>query len=514
MEVLSKRAIWSRNTALAVDRITIEDYGMTSLDLMEEAGLRVANSAIKRLVNFDLVLVLVGPGNNGGDGLVAARHISRVFKNTQVLMVCHKGAKETEAFNTQINKFGKDAVKKYLGNISDLLAGRIFIIDALIGVGQRGRLRDGVYKEVLEKIADYPHKFVMAVDVPSGLQVDSWVESPPLQADVTITFGALKPSHVFSPGRSYCGHIEVAEIGFDSRAIKTAVDSQLDLFWDYDLVRSLEPWGKSLSAAGHKYQRGHVLIIGGSAGKYGAPIISATAALHAGAGWVSVALPSGLDRLADMPTEVTYESFFQAGSVDWDRAINFVKERRVKALCIGPGMMTTPFTQSSWQKLKALISDEGVFVVIDAGALAGLGPLLDTEPLKGDCLLTPHPGEWLKIHADNKPLDNLTAIAMAKSRIQAWGVEVFYKSATPFSVGMDGPVLVNNEGNNCLAKAGVGDMLAGLATILGTRMSTGFLGNLCQSYMAWSAARRENVYGYHGLSPYDIAKHVGAVIPK
>ena len=201
------------------------------------------------------------------------------------------------------------------------------------------------------------------------------------------------------------GNVEVAEIGFAKEAIEISEKDSTAISLDRGVVHELEPW-KGLSPYAHKYDRGHVLVIGGSEGKLGAPAITASAAFYAGAGWVSVALSSGLEQLSTLPTEVTYENFYANGLLELNTLRDFIIKRKVKAVCIGPGMMKSPFSETNWNEFVEIMKLVE-FCVIDAGALDGLGVLLDKKAMSTKCLLTPHPKEWLRIHPDNVKIESL-----------------------------------------------------------------------------------------------------------
>ena len=173
-------------------------------------------------------------------------------------------------------------------------------------------MREGICKTALKEAASLKWKKVVAVDLPSGMQADFWSDKALLKADYTITFGARKLVHSLYPSKDSCGHVEVAKIGFAKEAIEISQGDTTSISLDKDLVREMEPW-QGLSPYAHKYDRGHVLVIGGSEGKLGAPAIAASAAFYAGAGWVSVALSSGLEQLSNLPAEVTYENFYAKG---------------------------------------------------------------------------------------------------------------------------------------------------------------------------------------------------------
>ncbi len=502
--------VWTRKQATEIDNLSSIQFGIPTLSLMDEAGEAVSRYIIENLECEGGIVILCGLGNNGGDGLVAARYLIEKVRNIKVFLVGEKDSIPSPSCQYQIDSFPKEKLHRYKSGDLRKLDNKTLLVDALLGLGLKSELREGICKEALKEAATIKWNKVLAVDLPSGLRADHWGNEAILKADFTITFGARKLAHCLYPSKDSCGLVEVVEIAFSKEAIDICSKDSSSIFLDRELVRQIEPW-QGLSPYAHKYDRGHVLVIGGSDGKLGAPAICASAAFHAGAGWVSVALSSGLEQLSTLAPEVTYEDFYDKGVLDLRALKKFVLTRKVKAICIGPGMMKSPFNESHWREFLELLSLVD-FCVIDAGALDGLGLLLDIAPMTTRCLLTPHPKEWCRIHPDNKDIHCLDELEKAKKRIQHWGVEVFYKTASPFTIGNESACLINSEADVSVGKAGTGDLLAGIALILGVRNSTSSLGNVCQSYIAWTAKQRQKVLGFHGLSASDIAKHIASVI--
>ena len=526
---MMKTPIWQQKQAQEVDRKSIQDHNIPGLTLMESAGKAVA-TYIQRLRAPDRpldkisatklgdgVIVLAGNGNNGGDALVTARLLLEAGYQVDVFLVGDPEKGASPDCQKQKDQLPPDKLNIYKkGCLNRFQKRKNIVIDGILGLGQKGKIRPGLLFDALNEAEDLAHKLVIAIDVPSGLQVDLWQqEPPPLASDICITFGGGKLCHSFNPSRQYCGRVEVVDIGFHPEAIDSATKTtSVQFSWDYPYLKSLQPW-QDLAMDSHKFQRGHVLIIGGSEGKLGAPLLAASAAQHCGAGWVSVALPRPVAYLDDVPLEVTFEDFFKDGIIEWPKVMAFVKNRKVKAVCIGPGTMVNPIDKGGVPYLLEL-AELGVFLVVDGGALDGLGVLLDQDPIKkGSCLLTPHPGEWRKLHPQNTSLDDAKAILGGREQAARWGTHIFYKTSTPFTISPHSrEVLVSQAGNSSLAKAGSGDVLAGAATILGTRVPADEVGNLCQYYLAETARIMIKKKGYHGVVASDIARYLGVVIPE
>lgn len=232
-------------------------------------------------------------------------------------------------------------------------------------------------------------------------------------------------------------------------------------------ILQINPW-QDLPSNAHKYTRGHILVIGGSEGKTGAPVLAGLAALRTGAGWASIAIPKGtipVDR--PVPWELTIESFFSGNSLDASAMAEFIQTRSVQAIVIGPGWMTQHLSEQAWDVLSKA-ANQGVGIVIDAGALHGILDMIESSatPLdsKARVILTPHPGEWrfLRHEKDAFPtplsMDGKTAVQETCGKLH---ICLVYKGATPAICTTDQAVIVT-AGSNILARAGTGDVTAGV----------------------------------------------------
>lgn len=463
--------IWSHQLARAIDTASCEL--MPALLLMERAGAAIHAQALRHGAAQRKTIVLVGSGNNGGDALVTARLLHAY--QPEVVLLTDKPRSELAAQQLRIYTavtqtktadmlYRQDRLTKFADQ-------EVLIIDGLAGLGWRGEAR-GTVLEIITAVNAMPHAKVLAIDIPSGLASDgSSANSLPLprssigtaiKADVTLTFGAYKAAHVLAASRSLCGKVHVADIGFPPHCVQAAMRQHPpQLYWvNPEPLQAVEPFA-ALSHTAHKYQRGHVLIIGGSRGKYGAPLLSGLAALRAGAGLVSVALNQHDGEMPkDLPLELVYEYFFRHGKVDSTELTKFVVDRRVQVIVIGPGTVDAVIDDQLWQFLQKY-TDEGGFVVIDAAAISGV---LERKATQG-ILLTPHPGEWERMTQTKIPHPHTLELCIeAKKLAVAQGLQLVYKSACPLlftSLATD-PTYVCDSGDNSLAKAGSGDVLCGL----------------------------------------------------
>ena len=304
------------------DRLTI-DGGVPGLTLMENAGRAVADDLARRFPDAGTVAVLCGPGNNGGDGFVAARYLSE------------RGYRVRLGFNGDPARLPPDAAanaKRYVGQrerlSADILAGADVVVDALFGAGL-ARPIEGDYAVMIERVngSGLP---VIAVDVPSGIDgTTGEVRGVAIEALSTVTFFRLKPGHLLLPGRLHCGEVSVADIGIPARVLETIRPKTFANEPPLWLPRF--PWP---NPEGHKYARGHAVVVSGPLYSTGAARLGARGALRVGAGLVTVASPR--DALAVNASSLTAIMVREA---DDARALQgLLADERKNAVLIGPGV--------------------------------------------------------------------------------------------------------------------------------------------------------------------------------
>ena len=490
---LQTEAIWSQEFAQTVDRLT-QDV-VPELLLMEHAGLAVKEQVIRGqgLAN-DKIVIVAGSGNNGGDALVVARLLADY--QPDVVLVDSTMHGPTANRQLQIVRSLHINVFVYRRNLLQRYAGQqLLVIDGLIGLGLRPPLRDNVSLLIAE-INDLPSKQVIAIDLPTGLKTDSAeIDSEVVQADYTVTFGAKKPAHLLAGSKDFCGSVTVAKIGFPDHIIRQTRQQLPPLLHELKIepLLACQPFA-DLPASAHKYQRGHVLVIGGSRGKHGAPLLSALAALRGGAGWVSVALDSDQHP---MILPLTYEDFFRQATVAVPELSEFVSYRQVRVIIIGPGTVRSVITDELWEFFTRFTNDGGR-VVIDAAATGGL---LANDYRADGVILLPHAGEWRKLPAE--PPSDLTTIAHAQKIAERCGFTLIHKDASPLVFARQTPVYVCPFGRNNLAKAGSGDLLAGL---VGSYLLRPLLPAqaFAIAYAKLATVADNNPFGEHGLMATDL----------
>lgn len=504
------RTLWTAAEAKDIDRFSTQDYGIPSLTLMEEAGQALFRMALKLWKPHSQFYILAGPGNNGGDALVLARLLFQADFPVQVFDVRDDDSKESVERKTQRERLESLALplQRFEEKFPAPPPGLV-IVDGLLGLGFHGKIRPGRIRACLEEAAKLQARSVLAIDLPSGLDADVWQqEKALLSATHTLTFGAKKTVHLADPSRLSCGEVSVAPLSFAEGSIDKVLAARPFRLEKPRPSHGLDAIWQKLPRDAHKYTRGHVLVLGGSPGKCGAPLLSAEAALRSGSGWVSVALLS--QTLAPpLPEVFTYEDFAGKSSIDVEALERFLRERRVKGIAIGPGTMQSPLSGKLMRMLHALQKSENLFLLFDAGTLQDFPSVLgDLKLLAERTLLTPHPGEWARLAKDLPALKGLDDLSLALRFCERWGLTIIYKSSTPITLS-PGRVSFQAEGSNALGKAGSGDVFAGIALALG---AAGWLAHDAategQSLLAGAGRRAAVARGTHSLSPLDIIRHI------
>ena len=432
------------------------EHGVPGVALMENAGRAIAETVRARHQPCPVV-VLCGPGNNGGDGFVAARHLAAAGWSVRLALL---GARDRLSGDAAHHAGLWDGAVEALDEsaVPGLLGGAGLVIDALFGAGL-SRPLEGAARAAVEAVnADgLP---VAAVDVPSGVSGDSGalVGEVAVRAALTVTFSRKKPGHLLLPGRLLCGEVVVADIGIPETVL-TGIAPQT--FENGPALWSARyPWRRPDS---HKYHFGHALILGGAV-VTGAGRLAARAALRVGAGLVTVActretLPIyALSAPSVITAPVETEADYQA----------LLADRRKNAVLLGPGNGVGPQTRG--RALAAL--GAGKAVVLDADALTSFEarPSDLFEAIEGDCVLTPHEGEFGRLFADRDG----DKLARARAAAALSGAVVLLKGADSVIAAPDGRAAINANAPPELATAGTGDVLAGLIVGLLAQGMTSF----------------------------------------
>jgi hydroxyethylthiazole kinase-like uncharacterized protein yjeF len=452
---------------MKIDR-ECESAGLLSSVLMENAG-KAVGEEVRRImgdISSQRVLVLSGPGNNGGDGLVAARYLhdwgarvdlylfgNRKPKDTNLILIRERGVASVEVTEEQD-----------LDGLDDVLSEATAVIDALFGTGNNRPL-GGVYARALEKVSRaktiYPSLHIFALDLPSGMNADTGaVDSACLQADDTVTLGLPKVGLYCPPGLEYTGRITVVDIGIPPH-LADGVNIELI---DAEVARPLLP---RRPPGANKGTFGKVMVVAGSINYIGAAYLACTGAMRVGAGLVTLATPASLQPiLASKLTEVTYLPLPESepGAVS-PGAADIVGDEieNYDVLLIGCGLgqkaSTVEFIKSVLLKGNPLPS----VTVLDADALNTLACVPEWwRQLTGDAILTPHPGEMARLTGLSVDEIQADRLKIAVEYAGDWQKTVVLKGGYTMVAVPDGRLAINSTVNPGLASAGTGDVLAGI----------------------------------------------------
>jgi ADP-dependent NAD(P)H-hydrate dehydratase / NAD(P)H-hydrate epimerase len=429
------------------DRSAIE-RGTPGITLMERAGAAVAEHVRDGFPAARNILVLCGPGNNGGDGFVAARLLAGEGLQVRLALLGSPEALSGDAAT---------AAAAWAGDVLDAAAvdparGEL-VVDALFGTGLTRDL-DGAAAALVSRVnrSQCP---VLAVDIPSGIDGDTGrVRGVAIEADATVTFAARRPGHLLLPGRTHCGRVDVADIGIAD-----------------EILASLEP---HLSANGpdlwleafprpaidtHKYERGHALVLSGDATHTGAARLVARGALRVGAGAVTLASPrSALAVNAAHLTAVMLSPCDNA-----EELASLLSDKRINVVAMGPGIGAGERTRG----LVKAAAKAGRALVLDADALTSFSGEAYTlgaiSTSARECVLTPHQGEMSRLFESAEGvLDAPSKLEAALRAARIARSVLVFKGADTVVASPDGRAAIASNGSPYLATAGAGDVLAGI----------------------------------------------------
>ncbi|HEX8840561.1 MAG TPA: NAD(P)H-hydrate dehydratase [Sphingomicrobium sp.] len=447
---MTSRPILTAEAMRAAEQAAV-DRGTSVETLMERAGAALADAAF-RFAGPLPTLILCGPGNNGGDGYVAARHLAQ--RGVQVRVAALSEPRSDAA------KWARSHWSGEVEPLSHATEAAPLVIDALFGTGLSRSLDEAVFQQ-LSRLSDAAVVSI-ACDVPSGVQTDSGECLGPVpQFDLTVTFGAMKPAHLLHPAMDRCGRVVLADIGINA-----------DAQWHEIAAPRIPPLQPGL----HKYTRGLVHALAGK--MPGAIALAATAAARAGAGYVRVS--------TSRPIEALPSSVVQVDTAE-------VNDPRIDCLLVGPGLGDIP------QVLTLALTSRAP-KVIDADGITHLG---EPERLRGqDAVITPHEGEFRKLfgeRAGTKPEQALEAARLT-------GAVVVYKGADTLVAAPDGRLGFRPPAPAWLASAGTGDVLSGIIAAFRARGMPAFEA-ACAA--VWLHGRAAEIAG-----PDMIADDLAAAIPQ
>jgi ADP-dependent NAD(P)H-hydrate dehydratase / NAD(P)H-hydrate epimerase len=453
----------------ATDRLTVDRYGVPSLELMEHAGHAVARFVLRTFPEAQRITVLCGKGNNGGDGFVAARALAEAGRKVRVLLLGYpadlKGdAKEMFERMEMAPVLAPDEASLQSAQVVNMLRESELFLDAVVGTGFKPPLR-GVAAALRDQI-NANSAPVVAVDLPSGWDADSrdYLVEGAYRADAVVTFTAPKLAHV-------CGNltdsaykpIVVAPIGSPDEAIQ----SGLNLTWAGASKKITET---PRPAESNKGKFGHVLVIGGSYGKAGAPAMASLAALRTGAGLVTAAVAQPIldavarvtPELMTIPLRTGGQGEISSSNLDQETLKELLDKKTV--LAIGPGLGQSEETE---RFVLGLLEKTDLPVVLDADALNILAKHKDKLDGRNRLMvLTPHPGEMARLAGISTSEVQANREPLAREFSMKNHVTLVLKGWRTLIAHPDGSMAINTTGNPGMAKGGSGDILTGIVAAM------------------------------------------------
>jgi ADP-dependent NAD(P)H-hydrate dehydratase / NAD(P)H-hydrate epimerase len=483
------------------DRLTIA-AGTPGVDLMERAGKAVAEEAVRMVRSAGRIAILCGPGANGGDGFIAARILEERGYRVRVALL---GAREN------LRGDAAEAARRFGGAVASMagfdFADADLIIDALYGAGLDRDLT-GEARTLVERInacGQGGRCPILAVDLPSGLDgATGQPRGAAVEASASVTFFRLKPGHLLLPGRAFCGRLVLADIGIASTALATIAPKTF--------ANAPAVWRRflpALSAAGHKYSRGHALVVSGDAHHTGAARLTARAALRAGAGLVTLASPpDALAVNAAHSTAVMIAPFDGAAGL-----AALLSDNRRNVVALGPGLGVGAATESLVAAALARPAENQASrkIVIDADGLTSferrasvLAAIIKSQ--NAEVVVTPHDGEFIRLFKEQDDIVQASSKVLKTRAAAAFlNAVVVLKGADTVVAAPDGRAAIGYDLPPTLATAGSGDVLAGVISGLLAQGMALFEAAACGVWLHGAAAR--------ALGPGLIAEDLPEALP-
>lgn len=501
--------------AAEVDRRTIHDVGIPGLVLMETAGRGGARVLTRRWPDalHRGVVVIAGPGNNGGDGFVVARALHAVGGVVTLFVVGSRARMSVDAAHqwTVLERAAPEVTVVEVGDNEGVcalrrsLASGAVVVDALFGTGL-ARAVEGVAADVIAAVnaAAAP---VVSIDIPSGVNgTTGHVHGCAVQADVTVCCGALKRGVLVHPGAACSGTLVVAEIGFPHGVVAAVADGV-----EVPSPREVGAWIPARPLNAHKGTAGRLAVVAGARGMSGAALLATYGALRTGAGLVTLCLPESIGALpVGLPAEALTRWIPDGGDGAFGPAsVEVLREalQQKDAVAVGPGVGRRPETLST---LAALLDSLDVPSVVDADGLRAI-PLCAAG--RAARVVTPHPAEMARLLA--RTVEDVLADPIEKARecARRYGVIALLKGPRTVVAAPDGRARINFSGNPGMASGGMGDTLTG---IIGGLLAQGvppFEAAAAGAFVHGRAADRVALaLGERGLLAHDVAEALPATL--
>jgi NAD(P)H-hydrate epimerase len=450
-----------------IDKKAVNEFGIKSIDLMENAGKGTAELLLKQYGERKLknTAIICGKGNNGGDGFVIARILAAKGIKPKVYVAARKQDVEGNA-RVNMLRLEKEKIKvseiatfKQFDDAAGNIGSSVVLIDALLGTGFKGSV-SGIYAKIIKYINSLKGKTIISIDVPSGLNSDNGkVINECIRADHTITLGLVKTGLLMYPGIEFAGKVNVVDIGLPESLVN--LDDHLIFYIDQEVIKNMCPKRKPDC---HKGSVGRVLVAGGSLGYVGAPCLTALAGLRSGCGIVTLAVPESIYQTAQAKmTEVIVRPLPEkAPGVLAPEAEDVILEllRNNDVLAAGPGLGIAKETASI---LKNILLKVDKPLVLDADALniISRNPSI-LKKVKPDIIITPHPGEFSRLTGYEVEYIQSSRIESAEEFADRYNTITVLKGARTVVAVPKKKVYVNSTGNSGMATAGAGDVLTGI----------------------------------------------------
>jgi len=481
-----KQAVSSREMKLFEKK---EFFKKKSYFFMKNAGKQVFNLIKKNFKRKQPIIVLCGPGNNGGDGFIIAKYLADQGYEIEVYVLANKKSYKGDALK---------ALNEYGGKIKKIPSFRIkknaLIVDAIFGIGLSRNIK-GKLKKIFNQINKSNNR-VVSVDIPSGVCSNTGeILGSAIKADFTITFHRKKIGHILGLGKKFSGKIEVVDIGFSRGKMNTRCLENFPNLW----IKYF-PWKKT---SDHKYSRGRTVVYGGQKEFTGAAILSAQAALRTGTGSVKIICTKNTLQIYS----IKFPSVLKTEINNICQLERFLKKEKITSILIGPG-------SGSNKKIKEttkLILKKVKYVVLDADALTcfkedlkSLYSLLDKNKI-----ITPHLGEFHKIFP--KINRNLNSIDKALNAVKLIKSNIVLKGSTTIIASYNKKIVINDHSSSELAVIGSGDVLSGIiVSLIGQKKMNPFLAGCAATWLHGDIAKN---YG-KGLIAEDIVRGIPAALKR
>ncbi len=495
------------------DKIMTEEYAYPSLLLMETAGRASSEVILNFYPDTHKFLILCGPGNNGGDGMVIARHIHKAGRMVKILFALDPNQYKGDC-SIQFQIIKKSGIPYFI--YDSTFASEIYqhvadtiIIDALLGTGVK-EVKDPI-NSIINQFRTIPNA-VIAIDLPSGLNPDTgFITFPPLKCELTIALQLPKVCHYVTPAANFCGEIRVVDVGIYQHIIE-----KLNIQYQLITKTLLQTWYKPRLKDTHKGDYGHVYFAGGSKGKAGAIALATRACIESGAGLSTAFIPSAAAcafhrrNLEGMSISYGMGSVAYLNEPSADVFASYLADKSVVA--IGPGLGNNAETHAFLMKVLPLVKNSGLPLILDADAINIIADHPELwEHIPPNTIFTPHPGEMSRLlkvaDIQSKRLEYTLQFAKEKNVI------IVLKGAGTIVATPDGQVYINGTGNAGMATAGAGDVLTGvIAGFVAQGYSLKQAAIMGVAFHAKSGDIVANLYGIEGVSASKIMRYIGPAI--